>query len=159
MASQTMRAQGKSLGRVTPVPVVVRSIETPDQYETDFRRRIHPHTDVMKQRSQQINFALQRVWEITGGSVPPVTPHCATSSSPFETREEASAGAPFIATDQAGHINTEGIDRFPGAETLRVTSSLDEDLRPLPYGAVGKQPSNKEALIPTCIHKNRRHPI
>ena len=94
-AYEAIRAQEKSLGRVTPVPVVLRSIETPDQYETDFRRRIHPHTDVMKQLSQQINFAPQRVWEKTGGSVPPVTPHNATLSSPFETSEEASAGAPF----------------------------------------------------------------
>ena len=33
--------------------------------------------------------------EITGGSVPPVIPHYATSGSPFETSEEASAGARF----------------------------------------------------------------
>ena len=84
-----MTAHGKSLGRITPNPVVLRSSETPDQYEAEFRRRIHPHIDAMKQRSQQINFARQRVKEITGGSVPSITCYYATSPSPFETSEEA----------------------------------------------------------------------
>lgn len=94
-AYHAMRAKGKSLGRMTPIPVVLRSNETPDQYEAEFARRIHPHSDVMKQRSQRINFARQRVREIMGGTVPPVSSHYATSASPFETSEVASAGAPF----------------------------------------------------------------
>ena len=49
------KAQGKSLGRKSPIPVVLRANETPDQYEADLIRRMHPHTDVMKQRSQRIN--------------------------------------------------------------------------------------------------------
>ena len=65
----------------------------------------------------------------------------------------------FIGSHQAGHINTKGIDRFSKVKTLRVTFPLDEGLKPLPHGAVGKQPSNKEALIPTHIHQCRLHPI
>ena len=49
----------------------------------------------MKQRSQQNNFAQQRVKEIMGGSVPPVTPHYATSASSFEISKDFLAGAPF----------------------------------------------------------------
>ena len=56
-----MRAQGISLGRVTPAPVVLRSNETPDQYEADFTHRIHPHSDVMQQRPQRLYFARLRV--------------------------------------------------------------------------------------------------
>ena len=92
---KTMIGQGKSLGRITPIPVVLRPNETPDQYEAEFRRRIHPHNDVMKQRSQRINFARQRVRDLMGGALPPVSSHYASSASPFETSEDASAGAPF----------------------------------------------------------------
>ena len=81
--SQSWRAQGKSLGRIFPIPVVLHSNETPDQYEAEFMRRIQPHSDVMKQRSQRINFARLRVKEIMGGTVPPVSSHYATSASPF----------------------------------------------------------------------------
>ena len=88
------KAQGKSLGRKSPIPVVLRANETPDQYEADLICRMHPHSDVMKQRSQRINFAEKRVKEILGGYVPPVTPHYATSASPFEASEDFSVGAP-----------------------------------------------------------------
>ena len=61
----------------------------------------------------------------------------------------------FIGSNQAGYVSTEGIDRFPRVETLRVTSPLDEDLIPLPHGAVGKQPSNEEAPISTSAGSAR----
>ena len=48
----------------------------------------------MKQRSQRIIFAEKRVKEIMGGYVLPVTPHYATSASPFEASEDFSVGAP-----------------------------------------------------------------
>ena len=70
-----------------PIPVVLRFNETPDQYEADYTRHIHPHRDVMKQRSQRINFAIKRAKEIMGGSVPPVMPHYATSAGSFKTSE------------------------------------------------------------------------
>ena len=47
---QSWRAQGKSLGRIFPIPVVLRSNETPDRYEAEFLRRIQPHSDAIKQR-------------------------------------------------------------------------------------------------------------
>ena len=90
-----MEGSGKSLGRIFPIPVVLHSDETPDQYEAEFLRRIHPQSDAMKQRSQQINFVRLRVKEIMSGTVPLVSSHNAASASPFETSEEASAGAPF----------------------------------------------------------------
>ena len=65
----------------------------------------------------------------------------------------------LIGSNQTGYISTEGIDRFPRVETLWVTFPLYQNLIPFLFGAVGKQPPNKEALVPTCIHKCRRRPI
>ena len=45
------------LGRISPIPIVLRSKETTDEYEADFLRRITPHPDAMEERSQRINFA------------------------------------------------------------------------------------------------------
>ena len=73
---------------------MLRANETPDRYEADLIRRMHPHSDVMKQRSQRINFAEKRVKKTMGGYVPPGTPHYATFASPFETSEDFSVGAP-----------------------------------------------------------------
>ena len=101
-----------------PFPVVLRANETPDQYEADLICRMHPHSDVMKQRSKRINFAEKRVKEILGGYVPPVTPHYATSASPFEASEDFSVGAPSHRQQPNRYISTEGIDRFPRVETL-----------------------------------------
>lgn len=70
-----MRAQGKSLGRITPIPVALHYNETPDQFEAEFRCRIHLYNDLIIQRSQQINFVRQRVKKVTGGNVPPLTPY------------------------------------------------------------------------------------
>ena len=153
------KAQGNTLGRKSPIPVVKRFNETPDQFEADFKRHIHPHRDVMKQRSQQINFAQHRVKEIIGGSVPRLRLTTQLLLVHSRLAKIFQLVLLFVGSNQGGYVSTEGINRFPKVETLRVTSLLDEDLIPLLYGVLGKQPSNMEALISTCIHKCRRHPI
>ena len=45
-AYEAMRAQGEITWACYPCPC---RVAIPDQYEADFRRRIHPHNDVMKQ--------------------------------------------------------------------------------------------------------------
>ena len=106
-------AQDKALGRKSPIPVVLRSNETPDHYEADFTSRIHPHSDVMKHRSQRINLAVKRVKEKMGGSVPPVTPHYTTSASPLRLAKIFQLAPLFIGSNQAFYVSTEGINRFP----------------------------------------------
>ncbi|CAI5702375.1 unnamed protein product [Peronospora effusa] len=55
------KKQGKALGRAFPIPVVLRSNETADDYEAELRRRVTLHVDAMKQRSQRISFAMKRL--------------------------------------------------------------------------------------------------
>ena len=131
---------------------MLRSNETPDKYEAEFLRRIHPHSDAMKQRSQGINFARLRVKEIIGGAVSPASSHNATSASPFETSEVASAGAPFHRQQPSRAHQCVGYRSVPKSQNSSGNLPLDEDMVPLRHGAVGKQPSNKEALILTRIN-------
>ena len=97
-----MKAQGKSLGRITPIPVVLLSNEMPDQYEAEMRRRIHPHNDMMNSVAANL-FRPPACQKNHGG---PVTlySHYASSASLSETSEEAFAGAPFPRQRQAGRI-------------------------------------------------------
>ncbi|CAI5722194.1 unnamed protein product [Peronospora effusa] len=46
------KKQGKALGRAFPIPVVLHSNETADDYEAELRRRVTLHEDATKQRSQ-----------------------------------------------------------------------------------------------------------
>ncbi|CAI5716737.1 unnamed protein product [Peronospora effusa] len=46
------KKQGKALGRAFPIPVVLRSNETADEYEAELWRRLTLHVDATKQRSQ-----------------------------------------------------------------------------------------------------------
>ena len=43
--------EGKMLGRICPIPVVLFPNETTDQYEAAFPRRSKPHADAERQRS------------------------------------------------------------------------------------------------------------
>lgn len=79
-------------GRIAPIPVVLSSNETSDQYEEAFLRRNHPHTDVVKQRSQRINFAVKRAREVSGGVIPPSPSRYAAPASSVGPSEAAAAG-------------------------------------------------------------------
>ena len=98
---------------------------------------MHSHSDVMKQRSQRINFAEKRVKKIMGGYVPPVTPHYASSASPFEASEDFSVGAPSHRQQPNRVRQYGGYQSVPKSQNSSGTSSLDEELIPLLYGAVG----------------------
>ena len=87
------KKQGKALGRAFPIPVVLRSNETADEYEAELRRRVTLHVDATKQRSQRISFAMTRANEILGGKRPPIDSRYASSASPSGPSRKTSAGA------------------------------------------------------------------
>ena len=64
-----------------------------------------------------------------------------------------------IRRHQPRHVDAQRFNRLPRVETLRVSFPLDKDLKLLLHQAVGRQPSNKEALVPIRIHKHRGRPI
>ena len=87
------KKQGKALRRASPIPVVLRSSETADEYEAELRRRVTLQVDATKQRSQRINFDMKRAHEILGGKRPPIDYHYASSASPSRPSRKTTAGA------------------------------------------------------------------
>lgn len=87
------KSQGKTLGRISPIPVVLFPNETTDEYETAFLRRIAPHPEAAKQRSQRISFALERAQKIAGKAITPISRNVAPAS-PVGLSGAAGAGAP-----------------------------------------------------------------
>ncbi|CAI5726821.1 unnamed protein product [Peronospora effusa] len=87
------KKQGKALGRAFPIPVVLRSNETADDYEAELRRRVTLHGDATKQRSQRISFAMKRAHEFLGGKRPPINSRHASSASPSGPSRKKTAGA------------------------------------------------------------------
>ena len=87
------KKQGKALGRAFPIPVVLRSNETADEYEAEFWRRVTFHVDATKQRSKRISFAMKRAHEIMGGKRPPINSRHASSASPSGPSRKKTAGA------------------------------------------------------------------
>ncbi|CAI5714900.1 unnamed protein product [Peronospora farinosa] len=87
------KKQGKALGRAFPIPVVLRSNETADDYEAELWRRVTLHEDATKQRSQRISFAMKRAHEIMGNKRPPINSRHASSASPSGPSRKKTAGA------------------------------------------------------------------
>lgn len=87
------KQQGRLRGRIPPIPVVLRPNETADEYEAEFLRRITPHEDAMKQRSQRINFAMKRAKELLGGKIPQVASRYASPAGPPGPSRRPAAGA------------------------------------------------------------------
>ncbi|CAI5721544.1 unnamed protein product [Peronospora effusa] len=88
------KKQGKALGRAFPIPVVLRSNETADDYEAELRRRVTLHVDATKQRSQRISFSMKRANDVLGGKRPPINSRYASSfASPFGPSRKTPAGA------------------------------------------------------------------
>ncbi|CAI5707476.1 unnamed protein product [Peronospora effusa] len=83
----------KHLGRAFPIPVVLRSNETADDYEAELRLRVTLHEDATKQRSQRTSFAMKRAHEIMGGKRPPINSRHASSASPSGPSRKKTAGA------------------------------------------------------------------
>ena len=88
------KSEGKMLGRICPIPVVLFPNETTDQYEADFLRRSKPHADAVRQRSQRLNFALERALMLTGSNVPPTSWRYAPSAGPTGPSGASGAGVP-----------------------------------------------------------------
>ncbi|CAI5719703.1 unnamed protein product [Peronospora effusa] len=83
------KKKGKALGRAFPIPVVLRSNETADEYEAELRRRVMLHVDATKQRSQRIRVRMK----FLGGKRPPIDSRHASSASPSGLSRKTTAGA------------------------------------------------------------------
>ena len=88
------KSEGKMLGRICPIPVVLFPNETTDRYEAAFLRRSKPHADAVRQRSQRLNFALERARFLTVGNVPPTSSRYAPSAGPTGPSGASGAGVP-----------------------------------------------------------------
>ena len=89
-----MEATGGIRPSILPIPVVLRSQETTDEYEAEFLHRVNPHSHAIKKRSEKINFAIMRARDILGGIIPPITPRYAAPTIPSGPSKGAAAGAP-----------------------------------------------------------------
>ena len=87
------KEQGKSLGGAFPIPVVLRSKETADEYKAELRRRFTLHVEETEQRSQRISFVTKRAHEILGGKRYPIDSRHASSDSPSGPSRKTPAGA------------------------------------------------------------------
>ena len=63
----TWKEEGKQLGRTFPIHVVLFPNETTDQCEAAFMQLTKLHPEATRQRSQRMNFALERARKLVGG--------------------------------------------------------------------------------------------
>ena len=91
---RTWKEEEKRLGRTFPIPVVLFPNETTDRYEAAFLQLTKPQPDPARQRSQRMNFALERARKLVGGNTPAASSRYAVSTSPLGLRGAGATGVP-----------------------------------------------------------------
>ncbi|CAI5702836.1 unnamed protein product [Peronospora effusa] len=112
------KKQGRALGRAFPIPVVLRSNETANDYEAELRRRVILHEDATKQRSQRISFAMTRAHEILGGKRPLIDSRYAILLIHPDLAERRQLLLIHISSHQPSHVDAQSVNRLHNQSLL-----------------------------------------
>ena len=123
------KSEGKILGRICPITVVLFPNETTDQYEAAFLRRSKPHAYAVRQRSQRLNFVLNLLRMLTGGNVP--LNYCATSLAlvQLDLAGLLELVCLLVSINQPRHVDAQYVNLFPRVKTLGVSFPLDKNMK------------------------------
>uniref|UniRef100_M4BEZ5 Uncharacterized protein n=1 Tax=Hyaloperonospora arabidopsidis (strain Emoy2) TaxID=559515 RepID=M4BEZ5_HYAAE len=126
MASFTWNEEGKRLGLPFPVPVVLFPNETTDQYEAEFLQSTKPHLEAARQRSQRMNFALERARKLVGGNMIPATSCYAAFASPLGLGGAGASGVPARKRQPAQERQHATRQPAPKSQNAGVTLSIGQ---------------------------------
>ena len=106
-----------------------------------------------------MNFALERARNLLGGNIPLLLHATLFLLVHWVLAEQVQLVCLLVSGNQPRYVDTQSVNRLPRVETLAVPFPLVKDLKLLLPSPMGNQPSYKEALVPSSVHKGRWPPI